>query len=81
MFVVIFGQPGCPFCTKAVDLAEKYKTERDDFNYRYVDIKAEGISKADLSKTVGEEVTTVPQIFIDQTPIGGYTQFEAYNLD
>lgn len=50
MFVVIFGRPACPFCVRAKELAEKLKEERDDFNYRYVDIHAEGISKADLEK-------------------------------
>ncbi len=47
MFTVIFGRPGCPYCVRAKELAEKLTNERDDFNYRYVDIHAEGISKAD----------------------------------
>ncbi|MDY1813721.1 glutaredoxin 1 [Klebsiella pneumoniae] len=50
MFTVIFGRPGCPYCVRAKELAEKLTNERDDFNYRYVDIHAEGISKADLEK-------------------------------
>ncbi|OOE40850.1 MULTISPECIES: GrxA family glutaredoxin [Salinivibrio] len=78
MFVVIFGRPGCPFCVRAKDLAEELKTSREDFNYRYVDIHAEGISKADLEKTVGKPVETVPQIFVDQAHVGGFTEFEAY---
>ena len=48
MFAVIFGRPGCPYCVRAKELAEKLTEERDDFNFRYVDIHAEGISKADL---------------------------------
>ncbi|HBO21314.1 MULTISPECIES: GrxA family glutaredoxin [unclassified Providencia] len=78
MYTVIFGRPGCPYCVRAKELAEKLKNEREDFDYRYVDIQAEGISKEDLSKSVGKPVETVPQIFIDETPIGGYTDFEAY---
>lgn len=35
---------------RAKELAEKLTEERDDFNFRYVDIHAEGISKADLEK-------------------------------
>ena len=77
MFVVIFGRPGCPYCVRAKNLAEKLKGEVTDFDYRYVDIIAEGISKADLSKSVGKKVETVPQIFIDEKPIGGCTDFEA----
>lgn len=76
MFVVIFGRPGCPYCVRAVELAEKLTEQRDDFKFKYVDIHAEGISKADLSKSVGKPVETVPQIFIDEKPIGGCTDFE-----
>ncbi|BAE74198.1 glutaredoxin 1 [Sodalis glossinidius str. 'morsitans'] len=78
MFAVIFGRPGCPYCVRAKSLAEKLTAERDDFTYRYIDIHAEGISKTDLSKTVGKLVETVPQIFVDQIHIGGCTDFEAY---
>ena len=35
-------------------------------------------TKADLEKTVGKPVETVPQIFLDQKHIGGCTDFEAY---
>lgn len=78
MFVVIFGRPACPYCVRAKELADKLKEELDDFNYRYVDIHAEGISKEDLEKTIGKPTDTVPQIFIDQDHVGGYTEFEAY---
>lgn len=77
MFVVIFGRSGCPYCVRAKNLAEKLKETVTDFDYRYVDIVAEGITKADLSKSVGKPVETVPQIFIDEKPIGGCTDFEA----
>jgi glutaredoxin 1 len=78
MYAVIFGRPGCPYCVRAKELAEKLSQDRDDFSYRYVDILAEGITKEDLSKSVGKPVETVPQIFIDEKPIGGCTDFEAY---
>ncbi|USD64157.1 GrxA family glutaredoxin [Vibrio sp. SCSIO 43136] len=78
MFVVIFGRPACPYCVRAKEIAETLKETRDDFNFRYVDIQAEGISKADLEKTVGKPVETVPQIFVDQDHVGGCTEFEAY---
>ena len=78
MYTVIFGRPGCPYCVRAKELAEKLKNERDDFDYRYIDIHAEGISKEDLSVTVGKPVETVPQMFIDEKHIGGCTDFEAY---
>lgn len=56
MFAVIFGRPECPYCVRAKELAEKLASERDDFKFRYVDIHAEGISKADLEKTVGNRL-------------------------
>ena len=46
LFLVV----GCPYCVRAKELAEKLTEERDDFNFRYVDIHAEGITKADLEK-------------------------------
>ena len=78
MITVIFGRPGCPYCVRAKELAEKLTQERDDFNYRYVDIHAEGITKAALENTGGKPVETVPQIFGDQKHIGGCTDFEAW---
>ncbi|HGJ5854977.1 GrxA family glutaredoxin [Arsenophonus nasoniae] len=78
MFTVIFGRSSCPYCVRAQALAEKLKHERDDFDYNYVDIEAEGITKADLAKKAGKPVNTVPQIFIDEQHIGGCTDFEAY---
>ncbi len=41
MQTVIFGRPGCSYCVRAKDLAEKLSNERDDFQYQYVDIRAE----------------------------------------
>ena len=78
MFTFIFGRPGCPYCVRAKQIAEKLAEDRDDFEFRYVDMHEEGITKADLEKTVGAPVLTVPQIFVDETHIGGCTEFEAY---
>jgi len=48
-----------------------------------VDIVQEGISKADLEKTIGKPVETVPQIFDGTSYVGGYTElaehFESSN--
>lgn len=79
MLAVIFGRPGCPYCVRAKALADKLASERDDFNYQYVDIQAEGITKADLEEKAGKPINTVPQIFLDQQHIGGYTEFAAWS--
>ncbi|MCH7371766.1 MULTISPECIES: GrxA family glutaredoxin [Aeromonas] len=78
MFVEIFGRPGCPYCVRAKQIAEQLTEERDDFEFRYVDINAEGLTKDDLAVKAGKPVTTVPQIFLDEQHIGGCTDFEAY---
>lgn len=78
MLTVIFGKPGCPFCVRAKDVAEKLTESLTDFEYRYIDIQQEGITKADLEKTIGQPVHTVPQIFVDERHVGGFTEFEAY---
>ena len=69
----IFGRPGCGFCVQA-----KAILEQKQLPYRYVDIHAEGISKADLAKTIGREVRTVPQVFHGQDYIGGFTELREY---
>lgn len=69
----VFGRPGCGFCVRARQLLEDRKLP-----LLYVDIHAEGITKADLEKTVGKPVETVPQIFHGQKYIGGCTDLEAY---
>jgi glutaredoxin 1 len=71
--VTIFGRASCGFCSLARQLCET-----NDLPYRYVDIEAEGISKADLSETIGKPVHTVPQIFVGQAHIGGFDHFSEF---
>lgn len=81
MFIVIFGRPACPFCDRAKTLAARLENAGAIEGHRYVDIHAEGITKADLEKTIGQPVHTVPQIFVDQAHIGGFTEFDRYVRD
>lgn len=71
--ITIFGRPGCGFCSRAKQLCEI-----KGFDFKYIDIWAEGISQADLQKTIGKPVTTVPQIFHGNEHIGGFTEFDAF---
>lgn len=75
MFVEIYGRLTCPYCTKAKALAEKMKGELADFDFKFVDMIAEGIEKQDLEPRVGKPVATVPQIFLDDVHIGGFSDF------
>ncbi len=71
--VTIFGRSSCGFCVLAKDLCEI-----KEIPFRYIDIVEESISKADLGKTIGKPVETVPQIFVGQVHIGGFDQFSRY---
>ena len=75
MFVEIYGRLSCPYCVRAKQLAEKMKTELPDFDFKFVDMIAEGIEKPDLEPRVGKPVATVPQIFLDDVHVGGYSDF------
>lgn len=77
MFVEIYGRLTCPYCVRAKALAEKMKGELADFDFKFVDMIAEGISKEDLEPRVGKAVATVPQIFLDNQHVGGCTDFQA----
>ncbi|WMY96424.1 MAG: GrxA family glutaredoxin [Arsenophonus sp.] len=81
MFLIIFGRAGCPYCISSKKIAEKLKNTLNDFNYSYIDIEVENITKNDLSKKVGKIVKTVPQIFLDGKHIGGFTEFEKYTKE
>ena len=69
----VYGRPGCGFCVRAQQLL----TTRN-LPFKYIDIYAEGISKADLGKTLGRTVQTVPQILHGQQYVGGCTDLETY---
>jgi len=71
--VTIYGRSSCGFCTLARKICEL-----NSFDYRYVDIETEGISKDDLSRTTGKPVHSVPQIFVGQQHIGGFDHFSEY---
>lgn len=81
MFVEIYGRLTCPYCLRAKSLAEKMKSELPDFDFKFVDMIAEGISKQDLEPRVGKTVETVPQIFLDNVHVGGCTDFQALVKD
>ncbi len=47
-------------------------------DYEYIDIVSAGIDKEKLSDLVGKPVETIPQVFVNGEPIGGYTEFAAF---
>ncbi|EMM0022544.1 TPA: GrxA family glutaredoxin [Klebsiella pneumoniae] len=77
MKCVIYGRDNCSFCKRAVELAKQLQGHGYG-EYQYIDIVAAGIDKQKLSDMVGKPVRTVPQIFVDGEPIGGYTELAAF---
>lgn len=63
--VVVYVKRGCPYCTGAVELLQ-------DKGVRFEVIHVEG--RADLRRWLSEATGrhTVPQIFIDGEPVGGF---------
>lgn len=70
--VTIYGRPGCGFCVRARELCESR-----GYSHRFIDIIAEGMSKADLADRIGKPVHTVPQIFVGEAHVGGFDEFSA----
>lgn len=71
--VTIYGKPMCPYCDMAVSVCRQ-----KGFEFEYIDIFAKQMSIADLHDIVGKPVRTVPQIFVGDQHIGGYTDFAAW---
>lgn len=76
MKITIYGKDNCSFCKRAVELAKQLKYQGHG-DYEYIDIVEAGIDAAELGELVGKPVRTVPQIFIHDEPIGGYTELAA----
>lgn len=71
MKVKIYGRAvGCPYCNTAKQICEQNK-----FDTEFIDMEATGMTKDALIDIVGQPVSTVPQIFVDDVYIGGCTEF------
>ena len=64
--ITIYGQTGCSFCAKAVDLCKARNA-----SYEYKDISSD-VNRSEFKKNF-PKATTVPQIMIDGLFIGGYS--------
>ena len=63
--IEIYTQPWCPFCARAVSLLQ-----RKGVAFQEIDAPHGTPERAEAARRAGGR-TTVPQIFIDGTPIGG----------
>ena len=65
--VTLYSTNWCPYCTAAKKLLERRK-----INYVEVNVEEDDEKRRWLAETTGQR--TVPQIFIDSSPIGGYAE-------
>ena len=63
--VIIYSTSWCPSCVSAKRLLESKNVEYEEINIEEVNI-----SRQELTKIAG--AATVPQIIINDTPIGGF---------
>ena len=68
--VVIYTKDVCPYCDAAKALMRKKGVA-----YEEIDVTGDDAKRAWLVETTGQR--TVPQIFIDGTPYGGFTDVAA----
>lgn len=68
--VVIYSAPFCPFCVRA-----KRLLDARGIAYQEVDVAADPALRAEM--IAASRRRTVPQIFIDGTPIGGFEELVA----
>jgi len=66
--VTIYGNPSCPWCEKAKEVAEQYQME-----FEYLDTDEPENLKS--LKEALPDVKTIPQIFMHGRHIGGYQDF------
>lgn len=71
--ISVYTSSTCPFCVKAKKLLQMLGLEYEEYN---VDNDFDGMC-GELSSKYGKNVQTVPQIIINDTYVGGYTDLEA----
>ena len=70
--IVMYGTPYCPYCSAARMLLKKKNAAYED-----ISVSDDATRRAEMERLSGRR--TVPQIFIDEEPIGGFD--ELYELD
>lgn len=77
MYFTVFGRGNCPYCVRAKELLRSKMAEMT-----YKDVVENKVFFAEMNQWVyessGEVPRTVPQIFVDDRYIGGYTELVAH---
>ena len=72
--ITIYGSPTCGYCSAAKQLCDE-----ENLSYTYIDLFEEDNAIEDLTGMIGA-FKTVPQIFVDEEHVGGFTEFREYIL-
>lgn len=72
--VVIYQTPHCSYCVRAKQLLERKGAE-----YTVIDISRDDQAREEMVRRSGR--FTVPQIFIDDQPVGGFDDLYALDRD
>lgn len=76
MSVVIYTKPTCPYCIRAKQLLEQKGVAYEEILFAQLSDEEKNILS---QKTNGYR--TVPQIFINETFVGGFDQINQLNQD
>lgn len=74
MIIEIYGKDNCPYCDKAVFIAQQFIQE-SEHKYTYKKL-GKDFNREEMMETF-PGARTFPQIRVDGKNIGGYTEFEA----
>ena len=69
--VIVYTTPVCPYCVRAKTLLDRLGV-----SYQEVDVSADPLLRQKIVERAKGRMT-VPQIFIDGAPIGGYDDLYA----
>ena len=69
--IEIWSKPACPYCVRAKNLCEQK-------GYEYESINIEEDNNIELLLKKNKHARTMPQIFINDKLIGGYTDLVKY---
>lgn len=70
MKIEIYTKDACPYCVQAKNL---FKSKGWEYTEHYIGTDNREAMIAEMSQRIGQIPRTVPQIFIDDVAIGGYT--------
>ena len=77
MKVQIYSRDGCPFCEMAKNWFAKNSINFDEVVYNNTQERYKFYDKLNASGRVKNPVATVPQIFVDDEHIGGFTELQS----